>query len=396
MCMVEPCTALAPPHACGSSVECYSSRSCSCSRSCRARRHRRSRTGFAETQVASGLASPTAMAFAPDGRLFVAEQGGSCASSRTARCSPTPFLTVTVDSTGERGLLGVAFDPDFATNQFVYVYYTATTPSIHNRVSRFTAIGRRRRRRAASVILDLDRLSSGATNHNGGAIHFGPDGKLYIAVGDNANATNAQTLDQPARQDPAHQPRRHRFPPTTRSSPRLPARTSAIWALGLRNPFTFSFQPGTGRMFINDVGAEHLGGDQRRHRRLELRLAHHRGPDRRPALPQPDLRLSARQHPDDGLRDHRRRVLQPAQRAVPGLLRRRLLLRRLLRRLDPQARSGRRKHGRRLRLRRLWPGRPRRRTRRRPLLPDAGRSRSARSSALRTRGTRHRSSRRIR
>jgi glucose/arabinose dehydrogenase len=89
----------------------------------------------------------------------------------------TPFTTITVDSNGARGLLGVAFDPAFQSNQFVYVYYTATTPTIHNRVSRFTANGNVAVVNSESVVVDLENLT-GATNHNGGAIHFGPDGKL--------------------------------------------------------------------------------------------------------------------------------------------------------------------------------------------------------------------------
>ena len=97
----------------------------------------------------------------------------------------TPFVTLTVNSSGERGLLGVAFDPAFAINNFVYVYYTATSPAIHNRVSRFTANGDTAVTGSEVVILDLNNLSS-ATNHNGGAIHFGPDRKLYIAVGEPA------------------------------------------------------------------------------------------------------------------------------------------------------------------------------------------------------------------
>jgi glucose/arabinose dehydrogenase len=97
--------------------------------------------GFSATLVASGLASPTAMQFAPDGRLFVAEQGGRLRVIKDGALLTTPFLTVTVSSVGERGLLGVAFDPDFSTNHYVYVYYTATSPAIHNRISRFTANG---------------------------------------------------------------------------------------------------------------------------------------------------------------------------------------------------------------------------------------------------------------
>ena len=96
-------------------------------------------TGFAETRVATGLASPTAMTIAPDGRIFVAQQGGALRVVKNGALLSQPFLTVSVDSSGERGLLGIAFDPDFATNSFVYVYYTMSASPIHNRVSRFTA-----------------------------------------------------------------------------------------------------------------------------------------------------------------------------------------------------------------------------------------------------------------
>src|SRR5260370_11484918 len=71
-------------------------------------------TGFTETQIANGLSSPTAMDFAPDGRLFVCLQGGNLRVVKNGALLPTPFVTLTVDSSGERGLLGVAFDPSFA------------------------------------------------------------------------------------------------------------------------------------------------------------------------------------------------------------------------------------------------------------------------------------------
>ena len=95
----------------------------------------------------------------------------------------TPFLTLTVDSAGERGLLGVTFDPAFSTNKFVYVYYTVPGTPAHNRISRFTANGDVAVPGSETVILELNPLST-ATNHNGRAIHFGPDGKLYATVGD--------------------------------------------------------------------------------------------------------------------------------------------------------------------------------------------------------------------
>src|SRR4030095_7719083 len=135
---------------------------------------------------------------------------------------------------------------------FVYVYYTATTPAIHNRVSRFEANGDVAVPGSETTILDLNNLSS-ATNHNGGAIHFGPDGKLYIAVGENANGANSQTLTNLL----GKMLRINADGSIPSDNPFFNIATGnnrAIWALGLRNPFTFDFQPGTGRMFINDVG----------------------------------------------------------------------------------------------------------------------------------------------
>jgi len=208
--------------------------------------------GFTDTLVANGLIDPTAMAFAPDGRIFVSQQGGAMRVIKNGALLPTPFLTVTVDSAGERGLLGIAFDPNFVSNQLVYVYYTARTPAIHNRISRFTASGDVALAGSEVVLMDLPNLST-ATNHNAGSIHFGPDGNLYVAVGDNANRANSQTLST----------RLGKMLRITSSggiptdNPFFNQATGdnrAIWALGVRNPFTFTFQAGVGRMFINDVG----------------------------------------------------------------------------------------------------------------------------------------------
>jgi glucose/arabinose dehydrogenase len=209
-------------------------------------------TGFTDSLFAAGFNNPTAMALAPDGRIFVCEQGGSLRVIKNGVLLATPFLTVTVDSAGERGLLGIAFDPNFVSNQLVYVYYTATTPTLHNRISRFIAAGDVAMAGSETVLMDLNDLSA-ATNHNGGAIHFGSDGFLYVAVGDNANGSNAQSLTTRLGKMlrissngsiPTNNPF---FNQTT-------GQNQAIWALGLRNPFTFSFQRGAGRMFINDVG----------------------------------------------------------------------------------------------------------------------------------------------
>jgi glucose/arabinose dehydrogenase len=206
--------------------------------------------GFAETAVASGLRLPTAMAISRDGRIFVAEQEGALRVVQNVQLLARPFVQLTVDAHGERGLLGVALHPDFPHTPYVYLYYTATKPKLHNRVSRFTARGNRVKARSEVRLLDLPAL--GPINHNGGALHFGPDGKLYVGVGENGVSTNAQSLATPLgkvlRIDadgriPADNP----FYQGTTGTAR------ATWALGLRNPFTFAFSA-DGRMFINDVG----------------------------------------------------------------------------------------------------------------------------------------------
>jgi glucose/arabinose dehydrogenase len=208
--------------------------------------------GFVETLVAA-VTDPTAMQFAPDGRLFVCEQRGTLRVFKNGALLPTPFVTLPVSAVGERGLLGVAFDPNFAVNQYVYVYYTATTPTLRNRVSRFTANGDVAIPGSEVPIFDLPAIVTVATNHNGGALNFGADGKLYIAVGEHNVPANSQSLNttlgkmlriNPDGSIPADNPF---FGVTT-------GQNRAIWALGLRNPFTFAFDSAGTRMFINDVG----------------------------------------------------------------------------------------------------------------------------------------------
>src|SRR5438045_7705586 len=99
-------------------------------------------SGFTEEQFGGNLSgSPTAMAFAPDGRLFVCLQSGQLRVIKNGSLLSAPFASLTVDSSAERGLLGITFDPNFATNHYLYVYYTVATSPIHNPPSRFTAAG---------------------------------------------------------------------------------------------------------------------------------------------------------------------------------------------------------------------------------------------------------------
>ena len=207
-------------------------------------------TNFSQQLVTNGLNRPNVIAFAADGRIFVAEQGGALRIIKNGSLLPTPFIQLNVDSQGERGLIGLTLDPNFAANQYVYLYYTVPSAPSHNRISRFTANGDVVLANSELVLLDMEPLS--ATNHNGGSLSFGKDGKLYAGVGENAVPGNAQTLENhlgkilrinPDGTIPADNP----FP--TGSAPRR-----RIWAYGLRNPYTITTQPGTGRIFVNDVG----------------------------------------------------------------------------------------------------------------------------------------------
>jgi glucose/arabinose dehydrogenase len=194
------------------------------------------------------------MEFAPDGRLFVAEEAGKVRIVKPNGTLAT-FLDISskVDIAGERGLMGVTFDPNFATNHFVYLYYTrkatATTP-VHNRVVRVTASGDSAV--AGSEVLVFRLNNQSAQIHQGGALDFGNDGKLYLSTGDNATPGNAQSLGNlfgkvlRINKDgtiPTNNP----FYATASGNNR------AIWALGLRNPFKFAIKPGTSTIFINDV-----------------------------------------------------------------------------------------------------------------------------------------------
>lgn len=215
--------------------------------------------GFAmDASFVTALARATAFAQAPDGRWLIAEQGGAVRVLKDGQLLLTPFVQLAdVDDSGERGLIGIALDPNFAVNRHVYLHYTtlvaAPVGGVHNRIVRVTADGDRMSVGSEIAVLELPALST-ASNHNGGALHFGADGKLYVGVGDNADGARAQALGSP-------------FGKLLRLNPdgTIPADNpfvgvagadTAVWAYGLRNPFTFAVQPGTGRIHVNDVGSD--------------------------------------------------------------------------------------------------------------------------------------------
>lgn len=210
--------------------------------------------GFSQNNAwITGLNSATAMAQAPDGRLFIAQKGGTIRIVKNGALLPQPLVdnTVNTDSAGERGFIGIAIHPDFATNGYVYVHYTNTAGGSHGRISRYVVSGDVSDG-VETVLVDLPVLSS-ATNHNGGAIHFGLDGKLYVGVGDNADRTRSPLLTSVFGKvlrfnDDGSIPTDNPHYATQTGQAR------AIWARGLRNPFTFAVQPVTGTLYINDVG----------------------------------------------------------------------------------------------------------------------------------------------
>ena len=213
--------------------------------------------GFRRETVAEGLTAVTAMAVAPDGRVFVCEQGGTLRVVKDDRLLPEPVLQVEVDSLWERGLIGVAVDPDFARNGFFYVCYVARTPFTHHRIARFTMEGDRVLPGSERILLrGDDQAGLGGkvpAGHQGGGLRFGRDGMLYVGIGEQTAGTPSQRLDTfqgkllriaPDGSIPADNPFRDE----------AEGKYRAIWAKGLRNPFSFAVQPGTGRIFVNDVG----------------------------------------------------------------------------------------------------------------------------------------------
>jgi putative heme-binding domain-containing protein len=213
--------------------------------------------GFTADLIASGLTGVTALEVASDGRVFVCEQTGALRVVKDGQLLPEPFVTLPVDATWERGLIGVTVAPDFPKAPYVFVCYVAAKPYPHHVVSRFTAAGDVAQPGSERILFKGDDQTKLGGNipagHQGGALHFGVDGKLYLAIGEQTAGTPAQDLNSllgkllrinPDGSIPDDNP----FVTKTKGKYR------AIWAYGLRNPFAFAVQPATGRIFINDVG----------------------------------------------------------------------------------------------------------------------------------------------
>ncbi len=218
--------------------------------------------------VVTGLDLPLAIVSAGDGtgRLFIVQQGGKILVFDGTQALPTPFLDITslVSCCGERGLLGLAFHPDYSDNGFFYVDYTDVNGDTV--VARYTVSGSPNAAdpNSALTVLTVDQPF---VNHNGGNLGFGPDDYLYVSMGDGGGTgdpqNNAQRLDTVLgkilridvdRDDFTNDPNRNYAIPIDNPFVGDPDARGEIWVLGLRNPWRFSFDRQTEDLFIGDVG----------------------------------------------------------------------------------------------------------------------------------------------
>ncbi|HXU10860.1 MAG TPA: PQQ-dependent sugar dehydrogenase [Candidatus Binatia bacterium] len=199
--------------------------------------------GFEDTEHVGGLEEPVAFEWAPNGDLWIVLKRGGVRIVRAGQVIDAGTITVRTDD--ELGIGGLALDPEFATNHHVWIYYS--DPSGEVRVSRFTVVGD-----ALSVETIMLRYNFVSTLHHAGCLRFDADKTLYISTGDDFrySATSQNPFDLRGKIL-----RINRDGTPAAGNPFLGGGADPrVWALGLRNPWRFSFQPGTGTMFIADVG----------------------------------------------------------------------------------------------------------------------------------------------
>lgn len=214
---------------------------------------------FEISVVATGLDGATALETLPDGRVLVCEQTGAVRVIENDKLLDAPFVTLPVDSSWERGVIGITIDPNFADDPFVFVCWVAKEPYPHHRVSRFRADGNVAAANSEHVLVVGDNQNTMGgkipNGHQGGALHFGKDRCLYIAIGE-------QTAESPSQQlntflgKILRVNRDGSIPADNPFVELASGKYRAIWAYGCRNPFTFAVRQSDGFMLINDVGGK--------------------------------------------------------------------------------------------------------------------------------------------
>jgi glucose/arabinose dehydrogenase len=196
------------------------------------------------------------MVFLPDGRALYSElRTGKIRIVENGRLLPTPFYQFGVSDEPEAGLLGLVLDPNYAQNHYIYVYYTEVAgggtqsggPNGPNQVVRLTDAGGR----GTALTSILRDLPSGPI-HNSGTLRFGPDGMLYVSIGDAQAGLSAQDLSSPSGKILRVNP--DGSVPPDNPFVGQPDKYGPIWAYGLRNPFGFAFHPITGAIFATENG----------------------------------------------------------------------------------------------------------------------------------------------
>lgn len=215
--------------------------------------------GFRVETVITHLSGATAMQPLADGRILICEQPGALRVLKEGKLLDRPMIQLDVENNWERGLIGVTVHPDFPEEPFVYVCYVSGKPYPHHRISRFRVDGDRAVPGSEQILLkgdDQNQLGGHVpAGHQGGAIHFGNDGKLYIGIGEQTAGLPAQKLDTfqgkilRLNEDGS-------IPNDNPLLDKTAGKYQSIWAYGCRNPFTLAFQRSTGLLYINDVGGK--------------------------------------------------------------------------------------------------------------------------------------------
>jgi glucose/arabinose dehydrogenase len=207
---------------------------------------------FSIDVLIKGLDTPWAIDFAPDGRIFITERGGRIRVLERGHLRPDPWMTLNVAASGEAGLLGLALDPRFAQNFFLYVTYTYRNVSgkMQNRLVRL-----REDAKSGKGLLDkvlIDNVAA-ANNHDGGRLKFGPDGKLYWSMGDAQESRRAQNLS--SLNGKILRLNSDGSVPTDNPFP-----NSYVYSYGHRNPQGLAWQPKTGRLYATEHGPSGFQG----------------------------------------------------------------------------------------------------------------------------------------